>query len=54
MIYEIRVRNYMGAGSKSLGKYFKDKDNADEYVKELNVKLNLYYVSKIKLEDNEG
>lgn len=52
MIFEIRVNNYMGVGSTSLEKYYKDKDKAEEYAKSLNKYLpNMYFVKEIKLED---
>ena len=51
MIYEIRVRKYMGVGSTSLEKYYKSKEKAEKVVAQLNEMFNLYYVNEIKLED---
>lgn len=53
MIYEVRVKNYMKAGSKSLNRFFKDKNKAQKYVDEMNELLNLCYVNEIKLEDED-
>lgn len=53
MIYEIRVRKYMSAGSSSLNKFFRSKQKAEEYVARLNEMLNWYYINEIKLEDAE-
>ena len=52
-IYEIRVKKYMGVGSSSLDKFYKNKDNAEKVVEQLNKMLNLYYVNEVKLEDEE-
>lgn len=52
MIYEIRVQKYMEAGSVSLEKFYKNKENAEKVVEELNKMLNMYYVNEIKLEDD--
>ncbi|MEK4122017.1 hypothetical protein [Lysinibacillus sp. FSL K6-0102] len=55
MIYEIRSKGFMGSGSSSLNKYFKSKENAKEYVDELNEYLpDMYFVYEIKLEDEEN
>lgn len=51
MVYEIRVKNYMKPGSKSLGEYYRNKENAEKYVEQLNGYLNLYYVNEITLKD---
>lgn len=53
MVYEIRVKVYMGTGSNSLEKYYKSKEKAEEVVKSLNEMLNLYYVNEIVCEDEE-
>lgn len=53
MIYEIRVRRYMSAGSSSLNKFFRSKEKATEYVAGLNEMLNWYYINEIKLEDED-
>lgn len=53
MIYEIRVKKYMGVGSTSLEKYYKNKEKAEEVVRRLNALLDLYYVNEIKLEDED-
>ena len=52
MIYEVRVKKFMGAGSSSLEKYYKDKEKAEQLAKELNQYLpNMYFVNELKLED---
>lgn len=54
MIYEVKVRKFMGSGSNSLEKYFKNEVNAKKYADELNKYLpNMYFVKEVKLEDKE-
>lgn len=53
MIYEITVHAPFSLKVTSLGKYFKNKENAQKYADELNEFMNVYFVREIKLEDED-
>ena len=53
MMYEVRVRDWLGNGSSSLGFYYKNESNAQKLCDELNELLPVYYVASIKFEDEE-
>lgn len=54
MIYEVRVKEWMSSKTISLGRYYKNKENAIEDARKMNESLNMHYhVHEIELEDGD-
>jgi uncharacterized protein (DUF2164 family) len=51
VIYEIRAKQMLSSKSSSIGFYFYNKEIADERCEELNKKMDVYFVSEIKMMD---
>lgn len=47
--YEVRVSSFGRSGTSSLEKFYKDKENAQEYVDRLNTHLYVYSLKEIPL-----
>ena len=50
-IYQIKANQFTGGEPKSIGFYFKNRENADERCAELNKMLPMYFVEEIRLMD---
>jgi uncharacterized protein (DUF2164 family) len=51
VIYEIRAKQMLSTKSSSIGFYFYNKETAEERCAELNEKMDVYFVSEIKMMD---